>query len=89
MGTVARDLEGNEEYTLVVDDRGRVTLPKRMRDRLGIESNDKLSVSLRGSVLEITPQSRAKLNPATAGRDDWTASTPLDAGEALFGSPET
>jgi AbrB family looped-hinge helix DNA binding protein len=36
--------------TLHVDDRGRVTLPKEVRDRLGIESNEEISARLVGSV---------------------------------------
>ena len=77
-----------EQLTLKVDDRGRVTLPKDIRDKLGIKSNDEISATLTGSVLEVTPKPSAKLETASAGRDDWDDSTPTDAGEALFGSPE-
>lgn len=86
MGTHSRDAAREEEFTLAVDDRGRVTLPKRIRERLGIEANDEIPASLVGSVLELDPKPSTKLETATAGRDDWTASTPADAGEALFGS---
>lgn len=78
------DLEG-EEITLTVDDRGRVTLPKEIRDRLGIEPNDRIRATLVGSVLEVDPTPSSKLRTATAGRDDWEGSTPTDAGESLFG----
>lgn len=84
MGTSSDDDRG-ERVTLTVDDRGRVTLPKEFRERLGIESNDEVPATLVGSVLEVNPKPSAKLEPATAGREDWTDSTPTDAGESLFG----
>jgi hypothetical protein len=28
------------------------------------------------------------LSTATADRDDWTNTTPMDAGESLFGTPD-
>lgn len=84
MGTSSGDDRG-ERVTLTVDDRGRVTLPKEIRERLGIESNDEVPATLVGSVLEVNPKPSAKLEPATAGREEWTGSTPTDAGESLFG----
>jgi len=88
MGESSAQPSRGEQLTLKVDDRGRVTLPKEIRDRLGIESNDEISATLTGSVLEVTPKPSAKLETTSAGRDDWDDSTPTDAGEALFGSPE-
>jgi AbrB family looped-hinge helix DNA binding protein len=85
MGKKSIDGSHEEELTLTVDDRGRVTLPKAVRDRLGIESNDELPAKLVGSVLEVNPQPSSKLDLATAGRDDWEETTPTDAGDALFG----
>ena len=84
MGT-SSDGDRGEELTLTVDDRGRVTLPKEIRERLGIESNDEVPATLVGSVLEVDPKPSSKLEPATAGREDWADSTPTDAGESLFG----
>lgn len=81
----SRDGADGEEITLSVDDRGRVTLPKAVRERLGIEPNDTVSATLIGSVLEVNPKPSSELETATAGRDDWANSTPTDAGEALFG----
>ena len=80
-----RQPDRGEELTLRVDDRGRVTLPKEVRDRLGIESNDELPARLVGSVLEVNPKPSTKLKTATAGRDEWANTTPTDAGDALFG----
>jgi AbrB family looped-hinge helix DNA binding protein len=85
MGTNASETERGEELTLRVDDRGRVTLPKEIRERLGIESNDEVPATLVGSVLEVNPKPSSNLEPATAKRDDWEDSTPTDAGESLFG----
>ncbi|MFB6309481.1 MAG: AbrB/MazE/SpoVT family DNA-binding domain-containing protein [Haloarculaceae archaeon] len=80
-----RDGRG-ETLELSVDDRGRMTIPKRIRDQLGIEPNATVSARLDGSVLTVDPRPSTALETATADRDDWDASTPMDAGEALFGS---
>ncbi|SFR87396.1 looped-hinge helix DNA binding domain-containing protein, AbrB family [Halomicrobium zhouii] len=85
MGKTSSGANRGEQLTLTVDDRGRVTLPKEVRERLGIESNDEIPATLVGSVLEVNPKPSAKLETATADRDDWENTTPTDAGEALFG----
>lgn len=89
MGNTSVDETHGKELTLTVDDRGRVTLPKDVREQLGIESNDELPATLVGSVLEVNPKPSSKLELATAGRDDWTHTTPTDAGETLFGPMDT
>nr|WP_256547925.1 AbrB/MazE/SpoVT family DNA-binding domain-containing protein [Halovivax gelatinilyticus] len=88
MGNVSDGANRGEELTLTVDDRGRVTLPKEVRSRLGIESNDEIPATLVGSVLEVNPQPSSKLETATAGRESWENTTPTDAGESLFGPME-
>ncbi|MFC4249731.1 AbrB/MazE/SpoVT family DNA-binding domain-containing protein [Natribaculum luteum] len=85
MGNPSFEANHGEEFTLTVDDRGRVTLPKEVRERLGIESNDEIPATLVGSVLEVKPKPSSKLETATAGRTDWEGTTPTDAGETLFG----
>ncbi|SDR29853.1 AbrB/MazE/SpoVT family DNA-binding domain-containing protein [Natronobacterium texcoconense] len=85
MGTHSFKANNGEELTLTVDDRGRVTLPKEVRDRLGIESNDEIPATLVGSVLEVNPKPSSKLETATANREEWENTTPTDAGESLFG----
>ncbi|PSP95370.1 AbrB family transcriptional regulator [Halobacteriales archaeon QS_9_68_42] len=85
MGTPSSEANQIETFTLAVDDRGRVTLPKRVRKRLGIEPDDEIPASLVGSVLELNPRPSSNLETATAGRDDWEDTTPMDAGETLFG----
>ena len=78
--------EGDTEpLVLHVDDRGRMTIPKSVRERLGIDPNTDIPAYLRGSVLTVDPQPSSKLQSATAGRTDWTNTTPTDAGESLFG----
>lgn len=89
MGKKSIEAMSRQEITLKVDDRGRVTLPKEIREQLGIESNDEIPATLVGSVLELNPKPSSKLEPATAGRDSWEGSTPTDAGEALFGDLDT
>ncbi|APX97818.1 AbrB/MazE/SpoVT family DNA-binding domain-containing protein [Natronorubrum daqingense] len=85
MGNTSNEANRGETLSLTVDDRGRVTLPKEIRERLGIESNDEIPATLVGSVLEVNPKPSSKLETATADRDDWTNTTPVDAGETLFG----
>lgn len=88
---VAGDPDDAERERLVlhVDDRGRLTIPKAVRDRLGIESDTEITAYLTGSMLTVDPRPSSKLQPATAGRDDWTNTTPTDAGESLFGPTDT
>ena len=85
MGNTSFETQDGKELTLTVDDRGRVTLPKEVRERLGIESNDEIPATLVGSVLELNPNPSSKLKTATAGRTNWENTTPTDAGETLFG----
>ncbi len=85
MGNTTSEAIEGDELTLTVDDRGRVTLPKEVRDRLGIEPNDEIPATLVGSVLKVTPTPSSKLETATAGRESWEHTTPTDAGETLFG----
>ena len=85
MGKSSHQANNGEELTLTVDDRGRVTLPKEVRDRLGIKSNDEIPATLVGSVLEVNPKPNSQLETATADRDTWENTTPTDAGETLFG----
>jgi len=88
MGKASSEADSGKELTLTVDDRGRVTLPKEVRDRLGIESNDEIPATVVGSVLHVNPKPSAKLETATADRESWEGTTPTDAGESLFGTME-
>ena len=86
MGKTFVETNYREELTLRVDDRGRVTLPKAVREQLGIAPNDEIRATLVGSVLEVDPKPSSNLQRATAGRNEWADTTPTDAGAALFGS---
>ena len=88
MGNESAEVVSGEEITLKVDDRGRVTLSKKIRDQFGIEPNDEIPARLIGPVLELNPKPSSKLQTATAGRDSWGNTTPADAGESLFGPVE-
>lgn len=79
------DDSDSDRIVLHVDDRGRVTIPKSVRERLGIETESDVPAYLSGSVLTVDPQPSSKLQTATTGREDWEGSTPTDAGESLFG----
>lgn len=79
----------HERLVLHIDDRGRITIPKAVRDKLGIEPDTEIAAYLTGSVLTVDPRPSSKLQPATAGRDDWTNTTPTDAGKSLFGPRDT
>lgn len=83
------DPADGEEVILRVDDRGRVTIPKRVRDRLGIEPGSDIPAHLEGSVLTVDPEPSSRIRTATASRENWENSTPTDAGESLFGPMDT
>lgn len=79
------DETDHERLALHVDDRGRVTIPQSVRHRLGIKPDTDIPAYRTGSILTVAPQPSSNLQTATAGRDDWTNTTPTDAGESLFG----
>lgn len=85
MGQTPSDGSDKEELTLTVDDRGRIMLPKAVRDRFWIEPTEELPATLVDSVLEINLKPSSKLEPATAGRENWENTTPTDAGDTLVG----
>jgi len=90
MGNKARDPGGygpeEEEIYLRVDDRGRVTLPKNVREQLGIESHDEIPATVKGSVLTLDPKPSEQLYIASSERTEWEGTTPTDAGKTLFGT---
>ena len=44
-----------ENYMLQLDDRGRIVLPKTIRELLRLQPKEKLMASIRGGTLKITP----------------------------------
>lgn len=83
MGTQETD---RERIVLQLDNRGRITIPKTVRERVGIEPGDEVVTHLEGSVLTVDLRPSENLQFATGGREEWTDSTPTDAGESLFGT---
>lgn len=89
LDTRTDETDGRESLVLRIDDRGRVTVPKAVRERFGIEPNSDVPESVLGSVLTIDPNPSENLQTSTADRTDWANSTPTDAGESLFGPMDT
>lgn len=70
--------------TVTVDDRGRITLPRRVRQQLQLGEGDDLDVDVEDGEIHLRPN-RQPFEPATSGKTDWGAEAFMDAGEALFG----
>ena len=68
--------------TTELDSRGRITIPKELRDRLHIEPGDEMSVDLVDGEIRLRVEREGL---TTADRDDeWGEEAFLDAGEATF-----
>lgn len=74
----------DEAVTVEVDDRGRITIPVALRDRLGILPGDELAVELEEGELVVRPEQSGLLT-VTSGKTDWGAEAFPDSGEATFG----
>jgi len=48
-------LSRTDSYTLQLDDRGRIVLPKSIREVLKLQPKEKLMASIKGGTLRITP----------------------------------
>lgn len=67
-----------------VDDRGRITIPKMVRERLGIVPGDEFELDVEGSRIVLRTEHEG-LETATARKEEWGRDDhTLDAGEALF-----
>lgn len=80
----ASDRVAEERSAVEVDDRGRVTIPKPVRERLGILPGDELTLEVTGDGLRLRPD-RTGLLTVTSGKTDWGPETFPDSGEATFG----
>jgi len=76
--------ESDEEYgTAELNDRGRLTLPKRLRDDLHLEGGTEFTVVREGGDIRLVRQ-LPELETLTRD-DDWGDEAFRDAGEATFG----
>lgn len=69
--------------TTRIDQRGRVTIPKEIRERLGLDSGDELEVELDDGSIRLRADVPA-LETVSTDRD-WGPEAFMDAGEATFG----
>ena len=69
--------------TTRLDDRGRVTIPKELRERLGLRAGDTLDIDVESGEMRLSVE-REGVEHATRG-EEWGAEAFLDAGEATFG----
>lgn len=77
----------SEEYGLAeINDRGRLTIPKALRETLQIEGGTKFAVVREGGDIRLVRQ-LPELRTLSSGkeRDDWGDEAFRDAGEATFG----
>ncbi len=67
-----------------LDERGRITIPKKMRDGLKIKPGEEVDIEVKVDKIIIRPK-KTKIKKINSGRD-WGKYTFLDAPEATFGS---
>ncbi len=71
--------------TIQIDPAGRVVLPKRFRDTLGIKSGDKLAVQVTGDAIELRPTHSSVRLERVNGVLVLTGDIPLPEGRDLTG----
>jgi AbrB family looped-hinge helix DNA binding protein len=76
-----------DDETVTVDGRGRITLPKPVRDRLHLGEDDELVVVVDEGEIHLRPE-RESFEPINSGKRQWGAEAFLDAGTAMVGEPE-
>ncbi|MEY7849851.1 AbrB/MazE/SpoVT family DNA-binding domain-containing protein [Natrarchaeobius sp. A-rgal3] len=81
------DPSGEEEYgEAKINERGRLTIPKALRDDLRIEDGTTFTVIREGTSIRLVRQ-LPELQTVSSGkdRDEWGEEAFRDAGEATFG----
>lgn len=76
-----------EHTTVIMDDRGRITLPRQIRNRLQLSEGDDFDIDLEDGEIHLRP-TRPPFEPITSGKTEWGSEAFMDAGEALFGEIE-
>ena len=69
---------------LYLDKKGRVTLPKKIREVTGLKPGIEVEVGIEGKSVLIKPKTQ-KIKKVRSNRF-WDENTFLDAGETTFGS---
>jgi len=69
---------------LYLDKKGRVTLPKKMREVTGLKPGIEVEVGIEGKAVMIKPKAQ-EIKKVRSNRF-WDEKTFLDAGETTFGS---
>jgi len=79
---------GEEYGNAEVNDRGRLTIPKELRDDLRIEGGTRFRVIREGGDIRLVRE-LPDLRTLTSGRsnEEWDEEAFRDAGEATFGGP--
>jgi AbrB family looped-hinge helix DNA binding protein len=79
--------EGDTEYgEAEINDRGRLTIPKALREDLNIEGGTTFTVVRQGNTIQLVRQLPG-LQTVSTGRDrnEWGTEAFRDAGRATFG----
>ena len=69
--------------TTRIDDRGRVTIPKELRERLGLRAGDTLDVGIEAGEVRLSVEREGVERVRRDG--EWGDEAFLDAGETTFG----
>ncbi|WP_254766159.1 AbrB/MazE/SpoVT family DNA-binding domain-containing protein [Salinilacihabitans rarus] len=78
------ETDADEEYgTAELNDRGRLTIPKALRDDLSLEGGTEFRVVREGGDIRLVRE-LPELETLTRG-DEWGKETFRDAGDATFG----
>jgi AbrB family looped-hinge helix DNA binding protein len=77
----------SDSITVTVDDRGRVTLPKAVRERLHVDEGDDLTVAIEDGEIRLRSD-KTPFEPITSNKTEWGAKTFLDTETAMVGEPD-
>ena len=72
---------------VTVDDRGRVTLPKAVRERLHIDEGDDLTLAIEDGEIRLRSD-RTPFEPIESNKTEWGTGAFLDTEMAMVGEPD-